>query len=75
MSENSYIRVRLSQVPADLEDIITTHCFENEATGVTEALAFSQPDLTYDPRIVQAHSHEMDVFFKNSQIKPFLTAF
>lgn len=63
MSDNSYFRIRLSQVPADLEDIITTHCFESGASGVTEALAFTQPDLTYDPQLLHVRSHEMDVFF------------
>lgn len=63
MSENKYFRVRLSQVPAELEDIITTHCFESGASGVTEALIFSQPDLTYDPRIMNVRNHELDVFF------------
>lgn len=63
MSENSYFRVRLSQVPAELEDIITTHCFENGASGVTEALSFAQPDLTYDPQLLHVRAHEMDVFF------------
>lgn len=63
MNDNSYIRIRLSQVPAELEDIITTHCFESGASGVTEALAFAQPDLTYDPKILHARAHEMDVFF------------
>lgn len=63
MSENKYFRVRLSQVPAELEDIITTHCFESGASGVTEALVFTQPDLTYDPQILSVRNHEMDVFF------------
>lgn len=71
MSENSYIRVRLSQVPADLEDIITTHCFEYKATGVTEALIFAQPDLTYEPTIVHVNNHEMDVFFAEKPEKAF----
>lgn len=65
MSEN-YFRVRLSHVPAELEDIITTHSFDCEATGVTEALVFTQPDLTYDPRIVNTSAHELDVFFATS---------
>lgn len=64
MSDNSYFRIRLSQVPADLEDIITTHCFECGASGVTEALAFAQPDLTYDPQLLHVRAHEMDVFFQ-----------
>ncbi|MEN0057681.1 MAG: 50S ribosomal protein L11 methyltransferase [Bdellovibrio sp.] len=63
MGDTSYFRVRLGQVPAELEDIITTHCFECGASGVTEALAFSQPDLTYDPQLLHVRQHEMDVFF------------
>ena len=41
---SSYIRIRLFSVPAALEDVITGHSFECGALGVTEALAFSQPD-------------------------------
>lgn len=63
MSDNSYFRIRLSQVPEELEDIITTHCFECGASGVTEALSFAQPDLTYDPRVLHSRAHELDVFF------------
>ncbi len=62
MSEN-YFRLRLSQVPAPLEDLVTTHCFEFGASGVTEALIFTQPDLTYDPSLVPVSTHELDVFF------------
>ncbi len=62
MSQN-YFRVRLSQVPAQLEDIVTTQCFESGASGVTEALVFTQPDLTYDPNLVPVSMHDMDVFF------------
>ncbi|MDG0815490.1 50S ribosomal protein L11 methyltransferase [Bdellovibrio svalbardensis] len=71
MSDNSYFRVRLSQVPADLEDIITTHCFSSGASGVTEALVFTQPDLTYDPRITNVATHDMDVFFPENPEKSF----
>lgn len=56
-----------------MEDIITTHCFEFGSTGVTEALAFSQPDLTYDPDILHVRSHDMDVFFENSPENEFFT--
>jgi ribosomal protein L11 methyltransferase len=63
--KNSYIRVRLVSVPANMEDIITGHSFESGATGVTEALAFSQPDLTYDPDILAVRTHDMDVFFES----------
>ena len=60
---SSYIRIRLFSVPASLEDVITGHSFECGASGVTEALAFSQPDLTYDPDILQVRSHDLDVYF------------
>lgn len=60
---NSYFRVRLSQVPHLLEDQVTTHSFEAGASGVTEALAFTQSDLTYDPDLVPTKIHDLDVFF------------
>lgn len=63
MDNNTYFRIRLSQVPAHLEDIITTHSFECGASGVAEALVYQQPDLTYDPRIIPVKKHELDVFF------------
>jgi ribosomal protein L11 methyltransferase len=75
---NSYFRIRLSQVPAHLEDPITTHCFEWGALGVSEALSYSQPDLTYDPEILHHNTHEMDIFFEKSPDRDFfegLTAY
>lgn len=72
MSEN-YFHIRLSRVPANLEDIVTTHCFAFAATGVTEALVFTQPDLTYDPDLVPVSSHEMDVFFNEKPVQEFYT--
>lgn len=60
---NTYFRIRLSQVPANLEDIVTTHSFDCGASGVSEALVYTQPDLTYDPTLVPVKNHELDVFF------------
>ncbi|MBK9324004.1 MAG: 50S ribosomal protein L11 methyltransferase [Bdellovibrionaceae bacterium] len=60
---NSYYRVRLNQVPHVLEDEITALSFQHGASGVTEALAFTQPDLTYDPDLIQVKAHDLDVFF------------
>jgi ribosomal protein L11 methyltransferase len=62
-SSSTYFRVRLINVPAQFEDVITGHSFEYGATGVTEALNFRQPDLTYDPDLVPARSHDIDVYF------------
>lgn len=70
---SSYFRVRLSQVPHVLEDEITTHSFEHGASGVTEALAFAQPDLTYEPDVITGRSHEVDVFFLEQPPADFFT--
>lgn len=60
---SSYIKIRLFSVPANLEEDVTSHCFDSGATGVTEVLAFSQPDLTYDPSILPVKTHDLDVYF------------
>lgn len=60
----SYIRIRLFSVPAHLEDVITTHSFDCGATGLTEVLAFTQPDLTYDPSLLPVKAHDLDVYFE-----------
>ena len=62
---SSYFRVRLFSIPANMEDMVTGHSFDCGATGVTEVLAFSQPDLTYEPEIVHKKSHDMDIFFSD----------
>ncbi len=64
VTPTTYIRVRLRQVPEDLEDPITQHCFDHGASGVSEALEFIQPDLTYDPKILNHRLRELDVYFE-----------
>ncbi|MBX2987551.1 MAG: 50S ribosomal protein L11 methyltransferase [Bdellovibrionaceae bacterium] len=68
---STYFRVRLRQVPDHLEDLITTHSFEHSALGVSEALAYVQPDLTYDPRLVPVKNRDLDVFFEKSPGRAF----
>jgi ribosomal protein L11 methyltransferase len=70
---NSYFRVRLSYVSNLLEDEVTAHSFEHGATGVTEALAYIQPDLTYDPDLVPVKNHDLDVFFMEKPTEDFFT--
>jgi ribosomal protein L11 methyltransferase len=60
---SSYFRVRIYKVTSQLEDLITTLSFEHAATGVSEALMYTQPDLTYDPDIVPLKFHDIDVYF------------
>lgn len=71
MSSKTYIRIRLFHVPAQYEDIITGHSFHYGATGVTEALAFTQPDLTYDPSLIPVRSHDLDVYFSEKPAAEF----
>lgn len=59
----TYIRIRLTNLTKEQEDIVTTHAFECGASGVSEALKFTQPDLTYEPRVLEPNAHEIDVFF------------
>jgi ribosomal protein L11 methyltransferase len=68
---NSYFRVRLSQVPSVLEDDVTTYSFGHGASGVSEALVYVQPDLTYDPDLVPVKTHDLDVFFLEEPPKDF----
>lgn len=70
---SSYFRVRLSQVPSLLEDEITAHAFAHGASGVTEALIYVQPDLTYDPDLVPVKTHDLDVFFLETPPQEFFT--
>jgi len=63
LTMSSYFRVRLSQVPDVLEAEVTQLAFQRGANGVSEALQFIQPDLTYDPRIIHRRAKDLDVFF------------
>ncbi len=67
----SYFRVRLFNVPSNKEDDITYHCMESGATGISEALAYSQPDLTYDPDIIHKRAHDLDVYFESAPPREF----
>ncbi|MGE0631293.1 MAG: 50S ribosomal protein L11 methyltransferase [Pseudobdellovibrionaceae bacterium] len=60
---STYFRIRLLQIPDFLEDVITQVCFDFGATGLSEALAFTQQDITYDPDVVPVKAHDLDVFF------------
>lgn len=60
---SSYFKIRLFSVPANIEDLVTEHSFKYGASGLAEALVFSQPDLTYDPEVIYKKSHDLDVFF------------
>lgn len=68
---NSYFRVRINQISSQLEDIITNHSFENGALGVSEALNYRQPDLTFDPEVLHHKAHDIDIFFSEKPREEF----
>jgi ribosomal protein L11 methyltransferase len=63
---NTYFRVRIQNLSTVNEDILATLSIDFGASGVAEALAYVQPDLTFDPKILNKKSHEIDVFFPES---------
>lgn len=68
----SYYRVRFHNLSDIHEDVLTTLSLDYGASGVSEALEFSQPDLTFEPRIVKRRNHDVDVYFET---KPSLEFF
>lgn len=73
MSETNYYRLRLSNITKQIEDEVSHLCFSNGASGLSEVLGFTQPDLTYDPRILERQSHEMDVYFETAPPQKLVT--
>lgn len=69
--KSKFYKIRLYSIPKDKEDDVTELCFNCGANGLTEALQFSQPDLTYDPDIVFKRSHDIDAYFNTSPDKIF----
>ncbi len=70
---SSYFRIRLTKVASQLEDSITTLSFECGASGVSEALAYSQTDLTYEADVVPVRFHDLDIYFPAQPPQVFLT--
>jgi ribosomal protein L11 methyltransferase len=68
---NTYFRIRIHNLTSMNEDILTTLSIDYGATGVAEALAYSQPDLTFDPRILKQRAHEIDVFFPEKPVEEY----
>lgn len=66
-----YYRIRLSHVPRSQEDELSLIVFGHGALGVSEALSFTQPDLTYDPSLIPKRFLDVDVFFENQPVQQF----
>ncbi len=60
---SNYYRLRIDHVHPNIEMELSKRCIELGSTGTAESLNFTQPDLTYDPRILYQNSKSMDAFF------------
>jgi ribosomal protein L11 methyltransferase len=60
---NSYFRLRVQNFSTIYEDQLSDLCFSFGATGLSEALVYMQPDLTYDPDIIERKTKDIDVYF------------
>jgi ribosomal protein L11 methyltransferase len=70
---SSYYRVRLFNVPSAQEDEVTRHAMKCGANGLSEALVYTQSNLTYEPTIIHKRNHDVDVFFAEHPAQDFFT--
>lgn len=59
-----YWECSLAHVPAELEDEIVGYCFECGCSGVSEDLAFEQPNLAYQPEVRERAHLGLIVYFE-----------
>lgn len=69
---SSYFKLRVQQLPSILEDELSEFCFSHGASGLSEALVYIQPDLTYDPDILDRKQKDVDVYFAEKPSTEFL---
>ena len=60
---SKYFRLSVSPVHIDAEEDLSLVFFRHGATGSSENLQFVQPDLTYDPRVMNQRMKVLDFFF------------
>jgi len=64
--KNVFYRVHLTGVESDIETELIQFLIKNGASGSSETLTFSQPDLTFNPRILKTRKKNLDVFFNEN---------
>ena len=72
LPEENYIRLHLRGLARENEDDLTSFCFENGAQGVAEDLAFTQPELVYEAKVVAADRFDLNVFFATEPTPEFM---
>lgn len=62
--ENYFYRILLKGVTLDIESELIALAISLGSSGASESLLFTQPDLTFDPRVYKTKSKTIDVFFE-----------
>lgn len=73
-ASQNYVRVVLKKVPRKLEEELSFFCFENGAQGVSENLPYVQPELRYDPKVVESAECELSAYFESVPDDSFFSA-
>jgi ribosomal protein L11 methyltransferase len=60
---SNYIRLLARNLRRANEDDFTYLCFDHGAQGVTEDLTFTQPEIIYDPTIVETERLDLNAYF------------
>lgn len=66
MTTEKYYRLHLSQITREQEDLLTEWCFAHGASGVAEALDFSQSLEDYSVSTQSQETFSCDVFFEQA---------
>lgn len=69
----TYFKILIENVRDDLYDDVSLLCFDYGASGLSEALKFTQPNLAYDPKILHQKNQSFEAFFEKAPPAEFLT--
>ncbi len=69
---DSYCRLLARGLRRSHEEPFTEFCFDHGAQGVAEDLAFTQPEITFDPTVVETGRFDMNVYFASHPGEEFL---
>lgn len=69
--ENYFYRVMLKGVTLDIETEVIALAISFGSSGASESLLFSQPDLSFDPRVYKTKTKTIDLFFETPPTEEF----
>jgi ribosomal protein L11 methyltransferase len=68
----NYFRLVARGLKRAHEDDFTYFCFDHGAQGVTEDLTFTQPEIIYDPRVIETDRMDLNAYFEAQPDDEFL---